>query len=1068
MVERSSRVPARRPRTGAAAARSRPGLRQHGDPRLGGRRHRDTGRAGDWLRSRGLAPGRRAGRPGARSCAHARCATCSASLASRNTRGGQPDEGAAVGVRGDRGRAPLRFELDERGGLRLAPAGDGVDGALAEILVACARGAGLRGLAATQVVSRPALRLALLRRVAGTPRRGGARCRSAGTGRRPPRTAGAGGRDVRSAAFVAALAWKRLRRRDSGALVTAARARGRDGRARRRARGRHDRDRPRDGAGDRADPDVRALGAGGVVRHPRRPERASSQRSTRASTTRSPGSGSTGRRRSSSSARAPSPGGSSASRRSTASREHVILRSGRLPRTCTPGALRGAAACAARGALPSAPGLRLVEVGHGTLRSRQLYGDFLRPTDAATADASLAPALRRAGRVPPAPAGAARRRRRGGPRSRAPRSSRARIARTPGSGRSRPGNPRLWEHRRPRRADGARARRARASARSSFAVDAPVEELRAAERAADVAGTRLLLVGGEGAALLLAFTILAARGMRRDLEAARRRLTWFGAQRWQLWLLGGVESAAVAVAGVVLGWLAGIARRRARRACSPERRSSTCSARASSPRAGSAARDGAWPSLPRSSSGSRCRCRRAHGARASARSTSSPSRRSRRCRSRARRRRRGRGAARSRRRGRAVLLLLVPGLIASPRRSRSRGSSRSLARWWSGRGRQSLSSRLAAVGLGTRARRSCRDGRVPDDRLRGRAPRRGVSGDARARRSRAGGVRRCRTTSSSARTCGNLVRVFDAAPIERFEQVVGEDGAARPVLRVSGRRRTRRARERRHRCSGSTRRRSRTSASGEASGRRVGARPSSRALVEPGALGRDARRSCSRTTGSSSGSARRSSRSPRSCATPDGVVPAARARRGRRATRPRVLRARGAARFDARRASRSSHRRASSSEAPTPASRSSRTSGSPGRSRRSFASWVGVGGVGRPSTPRTASAVRVPLTLQRSSGLRATQPTDASPPDGARDSTARGAGGRRRRDASAADRRRLRPGAGRRQSSSGSPGTERRVGGRRSHRAADCDQRGGARGCTRERGLARRPAERRARRRRGA
>ena len=86
-----------------------------------------------------------------------------------------------------------------------------------------------------------------------------------------------------------------------------------------------------------------------------------------------------------------------------------------------------------------------------------------------------------------------------------------------------------------------------------------MDELREVERAANVAGTRLLLVGGEGAALLLAFTILAARGMRRDLEAARRRLTWFGAQRWQLWLLSGLESSAVAVVGVVLGWIVGIA-----------------------------------------------------------------------------------------------------------------------------------------------------------------------------------------------------------------------------------------------------------------------------------------------------------------------------------------------------------------------------------------------------------------------------------------------------------------------------------------------------------------------------
>ena len=89
-------------------------------------------------------------------------------------------------------------------------------------------------------------------------------------------------------------------------------------------------------------------------------------------------------------------------------------------------------------------------------------------------------------------------------------------------------------------------------------MQAPVEELRATERSATVAGRRLLLVGGEAAALLFAFAVLAARSMRRDLEAARRRLTWYGARRWQLRLLTVTESAIVAVAGTVTGWLVGL------------------------------------------------------------------------------------------------------------------------------------------------------------------------------------------------------------------------------------------------------------------------------------------------------------------------------------------------------------------------------------------------------------------------------------------------------------------------------------------------------------------------------
>lgn len=78
------------------------------------------------------------------------------------------------------------------------------------------------------------------------------------------------------------------------------------------------------------------------------------------------------------------------------------------------------------------------------------------------------------------------------------------------------------------------------------------------ERSATVAGRRLLLVGGEAAALLFAFAVLAARGMRRDVEAARRRLTWYGARRWQLRLLTWAESGFVAIGGVVAGWLVGL------------------------------------------------------------------------------------------------------------------------------------------------------------------------------------------------------------------------------------------------------------------------------------------------------------------------------------------------------------------------------------------------------------------------------------------------------------------------------------------------------------------------------
>src|SRR5881397_27493 len=89
--------------------------------------------------------------------------------------------------------------------------------------------------------------------------------------------------------------------------------------------------------------------------------------------------------------------------------------------------------------------------------------------------------------------------------------------------------------------------RSRVTASSdAFQVTAPTEELRAAADAGIASGRRLLLLGGEAATLLLAFTILAASSLRRDVEAAWQRLSWFGASRWQLVLFSLAESAAVA------------------------------------------------------------------------------------------------------------------------------------------------------------------------------------------------------------------------------------------------------------------------------------------------------------------------------------------------------------------------------------------------------------------------------------------------------------------------------------------------------------------------------------------
>jgi hypothetical protein len=233
---------------------------------------------------------------------------------------------------------------------------------------------------------------------------------------------------------------------------------------------------------------------------------------------------------------------------------HVLLRSGRLPRACTPERcevlrLRG------EGRLPDVPALRVVEVGTATLRSRQLFGDFLTPTDNALADAALAPALRDAAgyhRPPPGPLVVAE-----GVAGLVSSPVLASSYRSYGwVQRLSPGTPRLWE------VDGlvASADRARAelqSESSSWSLTVPAEELEQAQDDATVAGRRLLLVGGEAAALLIAFAVLAAGAMRRDLAAARRRLTWHGARRWQRVLLTSVESGAVGIGGAAAGWIVG-------------------------------------------------------------------------------------------------------------------------------------------------------------------------------------------------------------------------------------------------------------------------------------------------------------------------------------------------------------------------------------------------------------------------------------------------------------------------------------------------------------------------------
>ena len=225
------------------------------------------------------------------------------------------------------------------------------------------------------------------------------------------------------------------------------------------------------------------------------------------------------RRRSCCSGRARLPATSSRLRASTGSRLTCSLKSGRLPHRCTPSRcevlrLRGKGA-----ASRTRPGCDSCEVGTATLRSSQLFGDFLAPTDNALADREIAPAMQQARRVSPPAAGAARRRR----RDRAahpvrPALSRTRTAATRGYGRSR----------RVRRGCGrstissARSEHARAAlSEPSRSASACRRRWRSCERPS---GPRPWPDAGSCSSAarrqrsLFAFAVLAARTMRRDLR----------------------------------------------------------------------------------------------------------------------------------------------------------------------------------------------------------------------------------------------------------------------------------------------------------------------------------------------------------------------------------------------------------------------------------------------------------------------------------------------------------------------------------------------------------------------
>ncbi len=227
----------------------------------------------------------------------------------------------------------------------------------------------------------------------------------------------------------------------------------------------------------------------------------------------------------------------------------VRLESGRLPRTCTPRRCE-VVQLGGSGPFPQIAGLRLVRVGRASLDSSLPLGDLitretyanvlsssLRYHTAAPAPLLLADGVRGLATVP----------------ALAPTYRSYSWTLPLASDRVRPWSLDAFDE------QVTRARAELTALTFAYVLTAPTDELADADVTGRVAARRLLLIGGQAAALLLAFAVLAALGLRRDAEAEWRRLTWYGARRWQLVLLSAAETLVVALAGAAVGWAIGTA-----------------------------------------------------------------------------------------------------------------------------------------------------------------------------------------------------------------------------------------------------------------------------------------------------------------------------------------------------------------------------------------------------------------------------------------------------------------------------------------------------------------------------
>jgi hypothetical protein len=92
-----------------------------------------------------------------------------------------------------------------------------------------------------------------------------------------------------------------------------------------------------------------------------------------------------------------------------------------------------------------------------------------------------------------------------------------------------------------------------------FTVAAPTDTMRSIRATSRVAAQRLLILGGDAAVLLLGFAVLASTRLRRDQRAMRERMTWAGASRGQILLIAATETIGVTLIATLAGWALGSA-----------------------------------------------------------------------------------------------------------------------------------------------------------------------------------------------------------------------------------------------------------------------------------------------------------------------------------------------------------------------------------------------------------------------------------------------------------------------------------------------------------------------------